>query len=121
MELDLSYIHNGKKGIAKPNAADFIKWEKVTGQKLVDIMTENSLRLGVTDLGVLCWSWCTKNLVTNEPFETWQLGLEDIALEDVIDPKDTNPEVSITLDASTLPEASLTVDGKNSTGTTSTQ
>ena len=120
MKLQIGYTHNGKSGVVVTNASDLIKWEKLTSQKLPDLFTKDGIRLGINDTAVLVWSAATRTLVTNEPFETWQLGLEDVFVEDEEDPKDTNPEALVTSDVSTSQTESLTVTGQTSTLTTFT-
>lgn len=53
---------------------DIIRWEKKTGQKLVDLQK----RLGMDDLAFLAWTSLKRQQLVQAPFETWCDGLLDV-------------------------------------------
>ena len=122
MKLQIEYIHNGVSGTVTTIPADVIKWERVTKQKFSDLWDKETLRIGIGDLACLVWAVLTRQVVTAEPFETWQLGLDEIVdFGEPEVPKATETEVSNTSDSSTSSrESSLHPISVNSTGTTYT-
>ena len=122
MKLQIEYVHDGQPGTVTTLPADFIKWEKVTKQKITDLFTkEGDFRVGIGDLAVLIWAVLGRTHGLNEPVEVWQLKLEDVDFGEPEDPKATNSEASSGSDSSMPVVASSDSNGTTSTGTTSIQ
>ena len=79
MKLQIEYKHTASQGTIVTLPADVIRWERQTKSKLSDLWTkEGDIRIGFEDLAVLVWSVLTRQNQTQEPFEVWVDGLEDI-------------------------------------------
>lgn len=101
MKLKISYTHDGQQGTVTTLPADFIKWEKVTKQKISDLWTaDNDLRIGIGDLAVLIWAVLGRTQGLMDPVEAWQLKLEDVDFGDD-DPKAIASEASSDSDSNT--------------------
>ena len=114
MKLQIEYVHDGQPGTVTTLPADFIKWEKVTKQKITDLFTEKGdFRVGIGDLAVLIWAVLGRTQGLMEPVEAWQLKLEDVDFGEPDDPKATNVEVSNGSDLNTRSEESSISTGTN--------
>lgn len=95
MKLTIKYIHDGLAGEVTTIPADIIKWEAKTKQKVSDLFDKEELRIGLGDLSIFIWAALTRQVVTNEAYETWILRLDEITdFGEYEAPKATKPEAS---------------------------
>ena len=85
MKLTIKYSHTKSSGQVTTLPADVIRWERMTKQKLGSLTDKN---VGMEDFAVFVWSVLSRTNQTNEPFEVWVDGLEDV---EVVDTDEVNP------------------------------
>lgn len=103
MKIKIEFDHkdNGRQ-IVTTIPADLLKWERVTGHKMTDliksrrvdgeIVTEFSI--GYEDLMVMAWSTQYRTNQTADKFDAWVNGLDNIELAGVDDTIPPSQELS---------------------------
>lgn len=89
MKLEITFTHKGETDKVVTLPADIIKWERYTKSKFSDLWNKDELRIGLEDLAVFVWAVLTRKALTNEPFEIWIDGLDEIT--DFGEPTPANP------------------------------
>lgn len=87
MKFQIELVHN-EHGVVEVTTSpmDLRRWEQVTKQKLTDLTkvvksesgTEVMLSLGIEDMLVMGWAFCTRKGLTVEAFTPWAEQVDSI-------------------------------------------
>jgi hypothetical protein len=89
IKLKIEHEKNGElELVTRP--ADLMKWERMTGRKLTDLAKkkgdEIEVSIGIEDLGVMAYAVLSRQALTEDKFEPWMNGLENIEMMEIEEP-----------------------------------